>query len=65
MKTMETNLTEFRCEQCRKLLGKIDGAAEIKCPRCRTMNFARKVREDSKPQIGQRSRKNANKLREE
>jgi len=31
---------EIRCKHCGKLLGKIDGTAdaEIKCPRCNTMN---------------------------
>lgn len=28
-------MIEFRCPNCNKLLGKIDGVAEIKCPRCR------------------------------
>lgn len=31
-------LSEFRCEKCNKLLGKINGAAEIKCPKCKTVN---------------------------
>ncbi|MEY8001596.1 Com family DNA-binding transcriptional regulator [Clostridium sp. Mt-5] len=31
---------KLRCTKCGKLLGKIDGTAdaEIKCPRCDTMN---------------------------
>ena len=28
-------MIEFRCPNCNKLLGKIDGVAEIKCTRCR------------------------------
>lgn len=31
-------LEEIRCKKCNKLLGKIKGEAEIKCPRCRTLN---------------------------
>lgn len=31
-------LLEFRCEKCGKLLGYIDGKAQIKCPRCGAMN---------------------------
>lgn len=30
---------DFRCSQCNKLLGKIEGKAEIICPRCKTMNI--------------------------
>ena len=33
-------LTDFRCTVCNKLLGKIDGEAQIKCPRCNTVNYA-------------------------
>ena len=29
---------ELRCGQCRKLLGRISGSAEIKCSRCGTLN---------------------------
>lgn len=32
------NLKEFRCSNCNRLLGKIDGRAEIVCPRCKTLN---------------------------
>ena len=32
-------LTEFRCCECNKLLGKIKGEAEIKCPRCNNLNY--------------------------
>lgn len=31
-------LKEFRCSNCNKLLGKIDGRAEIVCPRCKILN---------------------------
>lgn len=31
-------LKEFRCSKCNKLLGKIDGRAEIVCTRCKTLN---------------------------
>ena len=27
-----------RCTNCNKLLGKVEGSYEIKCPRCKTMN---------------------------
>lgn len=33
------NLIDFRCEKCNKLLGKINGTAEIVCPRCKTVNY--------------------------
>jgi len=32
-------LTEFRCCECNKLLGKIKGEAEIKCSRCGNLNY--------------------------
>lgn len=32
-------LHEIRCRGCGKLLGKIEGSAEIKCPRCGKMNI--------------------------
>lgn len=32
------NLIDFRCEKCNKLLGKINGTAEIVCPRCKKLN---------------------------
>lgn len=38
-------LLEFRCAKCGKLLGKIDGGAEIKCPRCKDLNIIKKPRE--------------------
>jgi hypothetical protein len=31
-------MKEFRCQKCNKLLGKIDGTAEIVCPRCKEEN---------------------------
>lgn len=30
---------ELRCGNCRKLLGRIDGSAEIKCSRCGVLNI--------------------------
>jgi LSD1 subclass zinc finger protein len=35
-------LEEARCKSCNKLLGKVKGEAEIKCPRCRTLNSYKK-----------------------
>ena len=32
-------MNPFRCSKCDKLLGMIEGEAEIKCPKCRTMNY--------------------------
>jgi phage FluMu protein Com len=32
------NLQEIRCKKCGKMLGKITGEYEIKCPRCKAMN---------------------------
>jgi phage FluMu protein Com len=29
---------DFRCGKCSKLLGRIKGDAEIKCPRCSSLN---------------------------
>jgi len=31
-------MKEIRCKECGKMLGKIDGEYEIKCPRCKAMN---------------------------
>lgn len=31
-------LQEFRCSKCNKLLGKIEGKAEIVCTRCKVLN---------------------------
>ena len=30
---------QLRCGKCGKLLGRIGGSAEIKCPRCGAMNI--------------------------
>ncbi|PWU66583.1 zinc finger domain-containing protein [Gracilibacillus dipsosauri] len=32
------DLKEIRCTKCNKLLGRIKGIGEIKCPRCQTIN---------------------------
>lgn len=34
-------MREFRCQECNRLLAKVEGPAkvEIKCPRCKAMNF--------------------------
>lgn len=31
-------MKDFRCSNCNRLLAKIDGKAEIKCPKCNEMN---------------------------
>lgn len=31
-------LIEKRCQQCNRLLGKFNGQAEIKCPKCGKIN---------------------------
>lgn len=31
-------MQEIRCKKCNKLLGKVNGNYEIKCPRCGEMN---------------------------
>lgn len=31
-------LKEVRCKKCKKLIAKVKGTAEIKCPRCKTLN---------------------------
>lgn len=31
-------MNPFRCYNCNKLLGMIEGKVEIRCPRCKTMN---------------------------
>lgn len=38
-------MLEFRCAKCGKLLGRVDGSAEIKCPRCGELNIIKKPRE--------------------
>ena len=35
----------FRCSKCNKLLGMIEGKAEIKCPKCKTVNVTRELYE--------------------
>ncbi len=32
------SLIQFRCRKCNKLLGYIQGTAEIRCPRCKEIN---------------------------
>ena len=34
-------MKDFRCKECNRLLAKVEGNSrlEIKCPRCKTMNF--------------------------
>lgn len=32
------SLIQFRCRKCNKLLGYIQGVAEIRCPRCKEIN---------------------------
>lgn len=32
-------LSDFRCMKCSKLLAKLKGIAEIKCPRCKSFNY--------------------------
>ena len=34
-------MKDFRCKQCNRLLAKVSEGSkvEIKCPRCKTMNF--------------------------
>lgn len=32
-------MNPFRCSHCDKLLGMIEGKAEIKCGKCKTMNY--------------------------
>lgn len=34
-------LKEIRCKKCNRLIGKVKGAAEIKCPRCATVNIVK------------------------
>lgn len=33
-----TELVEHRCQHCNRLLGKFNGQAEIKCPKCGKIN---------------------------
>ncbi|WP_407944853.1 Com family DNA-binding transcriptional regulator [Paenibacillus albiflavus] len=38
-------MQEFRCSKCNKLLGKIEGRAEIVCIRCKTLNIHKEAHE--------------------
>lgn len=40
-------LTDVRCKKCGKLLGKVKGVAEIKCPRCGEVNTVNTERQKS------------------
>lgn len=40
---MRETLIDFRCSNCNKLLGKIEGMAEIKCPKCKRVNVTPKL----------------------
>lgn len=31
-------MQDVRCQGCGKMLGKVEGQYEIKCPRCKTIN---------------------------
>lgn len=35
---MQNQLVEHRCSECHRLLGKFNGQAEIKCPKCGKIN---------------------------
>jgi phage FluMu protein Com len=37
-------MNDIRCVKCGKLLGKINGEYEIKCPRCKELNTKRSVK---------------------
>lgn len=37
-KCFYVKLSEYRCSKCNRLLGKINGQAEIKCPKCGKIN---------------------------
>lgn len=37
-KIFNTELVEYRCQCCNRLLGKFLGQAEIKCPKCGKIN---------------------------
>lgn len=34
-------IKEVRCKNCQRLLAKVKGDAEIKCPRCKTINIVK------------------------
>jgi len=40
-------MNKVRCSKCGKLLGKIKGRAEIKCPRCKKINVINTERQKS------------------
>lgn len=35
---MKIEIKEIRCMKCNRMLGKLKGVVEIKCPKCGTMN---------------------------
>lgn len=41
-------MDEIRCKECGKLLCKLWGTVEVKCPRCKTMNEVSKGLFDNK-----------------
>lgn len=41
------SLKEVRCTDCKKLLGKFKGEAEVKCPRCKKTNLINTERQTS------------------
>lgn len=41
-------MKEFRCPLCGKLLGRVSGCAEIKCPRCKRVCVIDTQKEQSK-----------------
>lgn len=45
-------IMEIRCGSCGRLLAKGTGTIEIKCPRCRTINYVRAASPD-KPREGE------------
>jgi LSD1 subclass zinc finger protein len=45
-------MKEIRCKNCGKLLGKIDGKAEIKCPRCKEINTVNAERSVDNEKMG-------------
>ena len=49
-------LLEFRCAKCGRLLGRIDGSAEIKCPRCGELNTIKSPAKSARLKITERHR---------
>jgi len=39
LKVKQMNFVDFRCGVCNKLLARVKGDAQIKCPRCSSMNL--------------------------